>query len=122
MIDDHNGLCEHKTSKYLGLSSNPKAVVHYGFFFFTEVANFKRVVYWFSDCPAIIGMDKQLRHDSAKLAGMSMKYGFPICLESVWQSIKSFGLPSKHNPPVLDPWHHCDSSSKWFLILFWDYY
>ena len=49
VIDDHNGLCEHKTSKYLGLSSNPTVVVDYGRFF-TELAHFTRVVSCFADC------------------------------------------------------------------------
>ena len=43
-----------------------------------------------------------------------------MSLESFWQTIKPFGLPSKRNPRVTDPWHHCDTSEKWYLIHDWD--
>ena len=120
VIDDHNGLLG-KSGKYLRLKENPTAKEGYRKWF-TEFRSLSRVIYGFSDCPERFMMDQQLRAGSSVLAGFFfVEYGcFVVCLESFRQTLRPFGLPAKHDPRVLDHWHQCDTSDKWYLIHHWD--
>ena len=75
VIDDHRGLCESKTSKYLGLSVNPSMFAEESLMSLEScVAS--------QISPKRFGMDAQLRVDSTQLVGMYMKYGrFPVCIQ-----------------------------------------
>ena len=130
VVDDHNGLCG-KGSKYIGLNPNEAAteteraqrtqVLREYCDFFTELTYFGRVVYCYSPCPERFQMGMRLSNDSTMLAGMSKQFGcLPVNIEPFWLSLEPFTLPSRSDPHVRDPWHHCDPTGKWILVHLWD--
>ena len=65
-------------------------------------------------------MNWRFRQYLCLLAGVSKHVGcFPVKIEALWQSIEPFGLPTRSNPHVKPPWHHCDPTGTDMLIHMW---